>query len=120
MATSYWPVTQNRKTKATPTCLWFAGCQNLRTIPTLVLLQTFLLLLINPTQASSCNENFIERRRDHCHVNLIWKEMQTLLETDEYFKLYGHSRRSLWKILSNLLHIYGFMDSFGAADVCFG
>lgn len=25
--------------------------------------------------------------------------------TDEYFKLYGHSRRSLWKILSNLLHI---------------
>lgn len=25
--------------------------------------------------------------------------------TDEYFKLYGETRRSLWKILSNLLHI---------------
>lgn len=88
---------------------------------TLVLLQPFLLyfapscslstpfcsILINPTR-SWRDENFIERH-DHCHVNLIWKEMQTFLERMNISNY--PAGVSLWKILSNLLYIWIFLKT---------
>lgn len=93
-----------------PPCprLWFyCNLFLLYFAPSCSLSTPFCSILINPTR-SWRDENFIERH-DHCHVNLIWKEMQTFLERMNISNYL--TGVSLWKILSNLLYICIFLKT---------